>query len=244
MKPKMRSMNRLPAARLLAAGALAAVPALAALPALAAGAHPDFTGAWSVSPYSPGLKTADGKPPPLKPQAQKVYDEHLAATAKGDHTWDTTTICLPEGLPRLELIKEPFEILQRDKAVYFVAQNRLPWRAYFGEQLPSDPDPLYLGYSVARWDGPTLVVDSAGFRDVTVLDDKGLPHSEQLHLTTRYHMGKGGKTMTATFTIDDPTDYTRPWTAKASFTRLPKSFQMPEEVCAAKLKTTAPKHED
>ena len=225
---------------LLAAGA-----AVAALPGLAnaAGAarHPDFTGAWIVSPYSASLTPTDGKPAPLKPDAKKVYDQHLSAAARGDKAWDQTSICLPEGLPRIELIKEPFEIMQKDKAVYFVAQNRLPWRAYFDEKLPDDPDPMYLGYHVARWDGPRLVIDSAGFRDVSVLDDKGLPHSEKLHLTETYALRPDGKTMTVTYRIDDPDTFTRPWTAKATFKRMPASFQFPEEVCAAKLQTTAPK---
>ena len=221
---------------------LTAAIALAALPALAhAAAHPDFTGAWMVTPYSGALKPADGKPVPLKPAAKAVYDKHLAAAAKGDKSWDSASECLPEGLPRLMTVNEPFEILQRDKEIAFVAQNRVPWRAYVGEQLPADPDPFYMGYSVAKWDGPTLVIDSAGFRDVTVLDDKGLPHSEQLHLTQTFKMGKDGKTMTVRYTIDDPTDYTRPWSATATFVKKPASFQMPEEVCAAKLATTAPK---
>jgi len=221
---------------------LTAAIALAALPALAqAAAHPDFTGAWMAAPYIGALKPADGKPVPLKPEAKAVYDQHRAAAAKGDKSWDSASECLPEGLPRLMMVNEPFEILQRDKEIAFVAQNRVPWRAYVGEQLPTDADPFYMGYSVAKWDGATLVIDSSGFRDVTVLDDKGLPHSEQLHLTQKFHMGKDGKTMTVRYTIDDPTDYTRPWSATVSFVRKPASFQMPEEVCAAKLATTAPK---
>jgi hypothetical protein len=222
---------------LLAAGA-----ALAALPALAqAQARPDFTGAWIVSPYKAALTPADGKPIPFKPQAKKVYDQHLAATRKGDRTWDDTSICLPEGLPRLETIKEPFEIMQKSNAMYFVAQNRLPWRAYFNEKLPDDPDPMYLGYHIAKWDGPKLVIDSSGFRDVSVLDDSGIPHSEKLHLTATYVMGKDNKTMTVTWRIEDPDTFTAPWTAKASFKRMPASFQFPEEVCAEKLQSTAPK---
>ncbi len=228
-----------PASALIGLLALAAVPALAhAAPSSAA--TPDFTGAWTVTAYMPALKPADGKPVPFKPAAKAVYDKHLADAAKGDKAYDGAAICLPEGMPRI-MLKEPFEILQRDKEVAFVAQNRVPWRAYLGEQLPANPDPFYMGYSVAKWDGPSLVIDSAGFRDVTVLDDKGLPHSEQLHLTQRFHMGKDGKTMTVRYTIDDPTDYTRPWSASATFVKKPASFQMPEEVCAAKLATTAPK---
>jgi hypothetical protein len=223
---------------LMAAGA-----ALAAVPALAqAAAHPDFTGVWTIAPYTGSLKPIDGKPVPLKPEAKAEYQKHLAAAKAGDKSWDSNaSYCAPEGLPRIMTINEPFEILQRDKTVFFVAQSRVPWKAFFGEDLPTDPDPFYMGYSIAKWDGPTLVVDSAGFRDVTVLDDKGLPHSEQLHLTTRFRLGKGGKTMTATYTITDPADYTRPWTAKATFVKKPASFQMPEEVCAEKLETTAPK---
>jgi hypothetical protein len=225
-----------PASVLLLAGLLAA-PAVAAQ---AQAAHPDLTGTWTVAGYSASLKPVDGKAPPLKPEAKAVYDQHLAAAAKGDRSFDETTLCLPEGLPRLMVGKEPFEIMQRDKAVYFVAQNRLPWRAYFGEQLPTDEDPLYLGFSVAKWDGSALVVDSAGFRDGTLLDDAGLPHSDALRLTSRYRLGADGKTMTVTFTIDDPKTYTRPWTARATYVKKPANWQMPEEVCAAKLKSTAP----
>ncbi len=227
---------------LLAAGAL-----LAALPALAhaqdgkGSGHPDFTGAWIVSPYKAKLTPADGSAVPLKPEAKKVYDQHLAATAKGDRTWDQTSICLPEGLPRLETINEPFEIMQKSNAMYFVAQNRLPWRAYFNEKLPDDPDPMYLGFHVAKWDGDKLVVDSSGFRDLSVLDDSGIPHSEKLRLTATYQMGADSKTMTVTWKIEDPDTFTKPWTAKASFKRMPSSFQFPEEVCAAKLQSTAPK---
>jgi hypothetical protein len=227
---------------LIAAGAaLAALPALAHAQDGKASGHPDFTGAWQIAAYSPALKPVDGKPVPLKPEAKKVYDQHMAAAAKGDRKWDETSICLPEGLPRLETIKEPFEIMQKDRAMYFVAQNRLPWRAYFNEKLPDDPDPMYLGYHVAKWEGSKLVIDSSGFRDSTVLDDSGIPHSEKLHLTATYELGSGGQSMNVTYRIEDPDTFTQPWTAKATFKRMPASFQFPEEVCAEKLQSTAPK---
>ena len=219
---------------------LALAAALIAVPALAQ-AKPGLTGVWSMVGYSPSLKTVDGKPPPLKPEAQAVYAKHLAAAAKGDRAWDETTLCLPPGLPRLMVQKEPFEILQRDKAVYFVHQlNRLPHRAYFNETLPADPDPFYLGYSVAKWDGDALVVESAGFREGALLDDKGLPHSDALRLTERYALGKGGKTLSIRFTIDDPKTYTRPWTARAVYVKKPAGFEIPEDVCADHLHSTAP----
>ena len=221
------------------AAALAAVPALA----FAAAGHPDFTGAWIVTPYTGALKPLDGKPVPFTPAGKAAFDKTRAMEAKGDHSWDDTRICLPEGLPRIMLINEPFEMLQRDKTMFFVAQNRMPWKAHFGESLPTDQDTMYMGYSVAHWDGPALVVESGGFRDISVLDDKGLPHSEQLHLVQTFKLGAGGKTMTVDTTVTDPADYTRPWTSRATFARKPASFQMKEEVCAAKLTTTRPGQE-
>ena len=231
MKPPMK-----PLALFAAAAAFAAAPALAL-----AAAHPDFTGVWSIANYSASLKPVDGKPAPMTPDAKAEYQKHLAAAAKGDRSWDETSICLPQGLPRLMVQNEPFQIMQRSKAVYFLHQtNRLPHRAYFDAPLPTDADPLYLGISSARWEGRSLVVETNSFRDGTFLDDKGLPHSDALRLTERYRLGKGGKTMTISFTIDDPKTYTRVWTAKAAFVKMPAAFEIPEEVCADKLRSTAP----
>jgi hypothetical protein len=214
--------------------------ALASAPTLAAAAHPDFTGVWSLTSVHPALTTVDGRAPPLNAAGKALYAQHIAAAKRGDRTFDGTTFCLPPGLPRLMLVNEPFEILQRDKIVYFVHQlNRLPRRAYFGEPLPQDPDPLYLGYSVASWDGDALVIDSAGFRGGTLLDDAGLPHSEALHLTERYELSKDGKALHALFTIDDPKMFSQSWTAAAEYVKRP-GYEIPEEVCAEKLASTYP----
>ena len=215
---------------------------LAALgsPAVALAAQPDLTGVWSITSHASVLKTVDGKLPPLTPEAKVVYDKHLASAAKGDRSFDETRECLPPGLPRLMLVNEPFEILQKDKAIYFVHQlNRMPRRAYIGEKLPTDVDPLYLGYSVAHWDGDTLVIESNGFREGTLLDDSGLPHSEDMKLVERYTPGKDGKTLHARFTIDDPKTYTHAWDAQADYKRRP-GYEIPEEVCADKLVSKSP----
>jgi hypothetical protein len=200
----------------------------------AAQAHPDLTGVWAItSPPVETLKTAKGESPPLKPEAKVVYEAHRAAAARGDHSFDGTTRCLPPGLPRVMLMREPFEILQRDKTIFFVHQlNRLPRRAYMDEKLPTDADPHYLGYSVARWEGDALVIESAGFDDGTLLDAAGLPHSEGMHLTERYELAKDGKHLHASFLIDDPATFTQPWTVQADYVRR-KGYEIPEEVCAS-----------
>ena len=214
--------------------------------AVAAPAQPDMTGVWSILNAPQALKTVEGQTPPLLPGAKKVYEAHLAALAKGDRSFDETTFCLPPGLPRLMIEDKPFEILQRPKQVFFVHQiNRLPRRVYLNETIPDDIDSFYLGYSVGKWEGGELVVDTKGFREgVTLLDRSGLPHSAALHLTERYKLSANGKTLTARFTIDDPKTYARPWSATATYAKRPAGFQIPEEVCADSLKSSAPRPRD
>lgn len=214
---------------------------LLALAATAVQARPDLTGVWQIKPQVDVLKTTTGELPPLKPAARIVYEAHRASAAKGDYSYDGVTRCLPPGLPRLMLMREPFEILQRDKVIYFLFQvNRLPRRAYVDEKLPTDADPHWLGYSVARWEGDTLVIESAGFNENTLLDNAGLPHSESLHLTERYVVAKDGDHLHATFLIDDPATYTHPWVASADYVRR-KGYEIPEEVCAAQAPDQRPR---
>jgi hypothetical protein len=207
--------------------------AFSAMSANVSAAAPDLSGVWFISAHVGALKTLDGKAPPLTPAAQRVYAAHQAAIAKGDFAFDGVTHCLPPGLPRLMLMHEPFEILQRPKALYFVYQlNRLPRRVYLDEALPTDVDPHYLGYSVAKWDGDALVVDSSGFDDSTMLDNAGLPHSDAMHLTERYQLSKDGMHLHLLMNIEDAKTFTQAWTAQADYTKRP-GYEIPEDVCAA-----------
>ena len=216
--------------------ATALVLVFVGIPVWAHAAPPDFSGVWSIVGNHPVLKTTEGTDPPLTPAAKAIYEKHRSDAARGDRSFDETFLCLPPGLPRLMLMEKPFEIIQRDKAVYFIYQlNRLPRRAYFGEKLPEGVDPLYLGFSVARWEGNALLIDSSGFRDGTLLDDSGLPHTEALKLTERYELGKDGKTLRVRFTIDDPQTFTHPWSAEAQYRSRP-GLEIREDVCADKLK--------
>ena len=213
-------------------------------PAGSAAPNPDprnFEGVWWLQGYEYMLGPQPGVAPPLKPEYMRILERRIRAKNRGTPEADASTQCLPHGMPRLMLMHEPFEILQRDKAVYFIYQlNRLPRRAYFGEKLPEGVDPLYLGFSVARWEGNALLIDSSGFRDGTLLDDSGLPHTEALKLTERYELGKDGKMLRVRFTIDDPQTFTHPWSADAQYRSRP-GLEIREEVCADKLKPKKPK---
>jgi hypothetical protein len=80
-----------------------------------------------------------------------------------------------------------------------------------GRQLPKDPNPTWMGYSVGHWEGDTLVVESAGFNDKTWLDMVGHPHSERLRVTERFRRADFGH-MQVQVTYDDPETMTRPLT--------------------------------
>jgi hypothetical protein len=98
-----------------------------------------------------------------------------------------------------------------------------------GRALPVDPNPTWLGYSVGRWDGDALVVESTGFNDRTWLDRAGHPHSEKLRVTERFRRVDFGR-VEYRITFDDPDTLTKPLTLS-----LPVSYQadtdMLEAVC-------------
>ncbi len=106
-----------------------------------------------------------------------------------------------------------------------------PHRQIFidGRPLPRDPNPAWMGYSVARWDGDTLVVDSAGFNDRTWLDITGHPHSEDLRVTERFTRKDFGH-MRLDMTFIDSKTYLKPWTITMGVNFIPDT-DLPEYVC-------------
>lgn len=200
---------------------------------------PDFTGIWHRVDYRPSAANA-GTKPPLLPAAAKVYAAHQVAAAHGDRSFDSAAICLPEGIPRLMLKSEPFEILQRPTLVAFNFQiNRLNRVVYLKDSPPPDDGGYYLGEATGKWEGATLVIDTRGFNDQTLLDDVGLPHSESLRVTERLSLSQGGHRMTDHITIQDPDTYSKPWTVTASYERMPGAH-LTEDVCAERVGSSRP----
>ena len=80
-----------------------------------------------------------------------------------------------------------------------------------GRELPKDPNPSWMGYSVGKWDGDALVVETSGFNGKTWLDQAGHPATEALHVTERFRRPDFGH-LNIEVTINDPKAYTKPWT--------------------------------
>jgi hypothetical protein len=123
--------------------------------------------------------------------------------------------CAPIGIPLTFLVSEPDEIVQAPGQIVMLFESDGAHRQIHtdGRPLPKDPEPSWLGYSVGKWDGDTLVVETTGFNSRTVLDLIGHPHSESLRVVERYHRRDFGH-MDVQVTFDDPKFYTKPFSIK------------------------------
>jgi hypothetical protein len=171
---------------------------------------------------------ADLKANEVQPWADKLYRQHLSDLGKDD-PW--TAYCLPAG-PRQMLSSggDVAKIVQTP-ALIVILYADLSYRQIFldGRTLPKDPSPAWMGYSVGRWDGDTLVVESNGFNDRSWLDMGGHPHTESLRTTERFHRLSIGR-MEMQITFEDPKAYARPWTISFNASLAPDT-EMLEYVC-------------
>jgi hypothetical protein len=142
--------------------------------------------------------------------------------------------CLPVGPIRILQQPYPMEVVQKGDTVLLIwEQNHIAERVYMNEKPDPDADWSYMGYSVGRWDGPTLVVESSLFNDMTFLDDAGLPHTENLKVERRIRTVDGGKALEILATVTDPTMYTKPWTARVVLPRR-TDVKIEEYTCSAR----------
>ena len=214
---------------------MATVLALGGAAVAAAGNAPDISGVWQVTKYEPSIRTVDGKAPPLKPEARKVYEQNLVARKQLKPRSDLSR-CVPPGTPRAMWAPQPIMILQSPHKITFVHEyQHLLRHIYMDEPLPAvaDVDPSYMGESRGRWEGETLVIETIGVNDKTFLDRGGMPHSASMRVTERVRLVDGGKRLEDRVTIDDPETFTAPWTARLVFERKPGA-ELSEYNCVEK----------
>lgn len=150
------------------------------------------------------------------------------ATAKSE---DPTLKCYPPGMPQILLIPFPMEIIHASDRIliYFEFGNHLRQIYIDGRTHPKDPIPSYMGHSIGKWEGDTLVVDTVGLTDKSWLDRAAHPHTEALHIVERIRR-VDRETLIFDLTFDDPQAYTRPWKGVKRFTLVPDGEVM-EYVC-------------
>jgi hypothetical protein len=164
----------------------------------------------------------------LQPWAKEIYQERIANNGK-DHPGVS---CLPSGIPEKNNIPDGLKVVQTPDLLIFLYESRTIYRQVFldGRPLPSkDAQPTWMGYSVGKWDGDTMVVDTRGSNGKTWLDMRGLPGTEELHVIERYSRPTIGK-MTIAVTIDDPKAYTKAWDVNLTW-RLVPDTDLIESIC-------------
>lgn len=183
--------------------------------------RPDFNGVWQVVQPQQALKSASGAEPPLTPAASAQYAKNKAALKARQNSIDTLSRCLPPGVPRIMNLPRPFKLVQNDRMLAFLFEwNHVSRWVYIGRDHFEPLGPAYLGQSVAKWDGATLVIDTNNFNDATFLDDSGLPHSGQLHLVERLTL-KSRDELQNRIVLTDPATFTQSWETVLTFKRVP-----------------------
>lgn len=139
--------------------------------------------------------------------------------------------CFPPGVPRIYLYNFPVQIVQIPGQVLMLFEYDHFVRRIYTDGREHDPNsgPLWMGDSVGKWDGDTLVVDTASFNDKTLIDRVGRPHSDALHVVERIRR-IDAKFLEIAFTIEDPKAYTKPWGTKLIFESKP-DWKIMEQIC-------------
>ena len=170
-----------------------------------------------------------GAPPPDPANAQPWVNDLVRQRQQEYYKTRPSYQCLPSG-PEADRFGGWKRILQTPAAIA-ILNDDLTYRVIFmdGRELEANAAPSWMGYSVGRWDGDTLIVDSIGYNDKTWLSRYGHAHTEALRVRERYRR-RTSATCEVEVTFTDPGAYAKPWgfTAKMA---LAADTEMLESVC-------------
>ena len=203
-------------------------PNLTAPAPRASDGKPDLSGVWQLEappcppegcpdyPAGPefrdfGARLKGGLP--YQPWAAAVVKERSGQLGKDD----PVGFCKPGGALRILTFPPYRKFLQMPGLFVILSERDVTYRQVFldGRPLPDDPTPSFNGYSIGRWDGDALVVQTNGLRDGTWLDRNGSPMTDAAKVTERFRRVNFGR-LEIDVTVDDPKAYTRPWTVTLS----------------------------
>ena len=231
-------------------------PNLSAEAPRAANGKPDLSGIWQpeaatvqqMSRYSRGAQNGLGEADPtiyflnilndftpadspLRPAAAAAFNTRPPGDVPASH-------CQPWGMPMLDTIPYPAKIVQTPGVIYILSEADMSFRQIYtdGRQHTPDPQPSWQGYSVGKWEGDTLVVDTVGFNDRSWLDAFGHRHSDAMRITERFHRVDFGRTELQ-LTVDDPKTFAKPFTIQFNLRLLPDT-DLIESFCSENEKDT------
>lgn len=235
-----RIFHRCPVLGVLAVALLLTTASTAFAAGSAGDATPDFSGTWEryPDPWEPGPFPMDPPPPgggpklkePYASEFRKLQELKAEAYKEGKPLVEPSTQCVPEGMPTIMAAVHPIEILQTPEQVLvlaeFLTQTR---RIYLNEEMP-DPEeifPGYNGYSVGRWEGDTLVVETIGIREDVKFH--GIPRTENMKITERIRL-TGPDLIESQIVIEDPEVLVSPYEFTFGYKRNP-DYRIMEYIC-------------
>jgi hypothetical protein len=217
--------------------------------------HPDLTGVWQGGSTTPGnWEEGNGGTGvggtgrnPNAPVVLSSNDRPASREGAPYQDWaakkvleaynrrgvdDPTAQCLPGGIPRSVMLGLfPQQFVQTPTQLVILYEYMNVFRVVpFNTKHPDDIIPSYMGNSVGRWDGDTLVIDVIGFNDKTWLAGTGTFHSDQLHITERYTRVSKDR-IDYQVTMEDPKVLTKPWVLASSL-MLREGTRLEEYICA------------
>jgi hypothetical protein len=152
---------------------------------------------------------------PLTPLGAELLKTRRAGNSKDN----PEAHCLPMGIVQFHTQGAPRRFIQTQDVLVVLYEASMGQRIIYTDGRPSpkqgDPQPWWYGYSVGRWDGDTLVVETNNFRDGGWLDIIGNPLTDAGKLTERFRRPTYGR-MEIDITVEDPKAYTRPWTVRVN----------------------------
>jgi Carboxypeptidase regulatory-like domain len=180
---------------------------------------PDLSGMWFQQ------KTIAPGKPEIKAWAEAVVKERAENNAKEF----PQSRCQPLGIMLAPALL-PWKTVQTPTLLVIIAEGDLTRQVFLdGRAHPKDLNPAWLGHSIGRWDGDTLVVDTTGFNDKAWFDGAGVPHTEKMHITERFHRVDLGH-LEIEFSIEDPDTFVKPWVIKRAAELAPND-EIQEYVC-------------
>ena len=183
-------------------------------------------GAAAGVPASLGVVQGDGEIP-YTPEAMAIRKQNA------EH-WidrDPELKCYLPGIPRAMYMPYPFEVTQSTNKIHMAYAFATTARTIHLDEVDPPPADTWMGHSVGRWEGNTLVVDVANFNDKTWFDRAGNFHSDALHLVERFTLATLD-VIQYEVTIEDPKVFTRPWRISMPiYRRMEPNMQLLEYRC-------------
>ena len=201
---------------LMAGTAIAACAAAPEVP-------PGLSGTYWATEYHPSIQVVGGGELPFTEAGKAAYAANIAGLKDGSIEDRSRKYCTPDGVPRALATPYPFEIIESPPGQILIVyeMNHMIRRIALGATLPPMEkvlvEPFYNGWSVGRFEGDTLVVQSRGFKDETFLDATGAPHTDMLETTERIRRISPTE-LENVVTIHDPDYYSRDWQTRFVYT--------------------------